>query len=860
MSTGRAADRWTRVAAAVLAAFILGLTFLDFVALFSHPDPGFSCDFSDGAVPPSSECVIQTVKAGGPADIAGLRPGDVVVSGEPQAGPDGTLQADLVISRPDSAPFDVHFAAGPPPVGVAVRSGAVQQAVGLAVRAILIGVIVVVVAFAKPGAPGVRALLACGAAVAVVFSLSSPLVSPLEARLQVPIFADHATVIDAVLVPELVALACCAILHLSLVVPTRRPLLDKLDTVVPGRLGAVPMLYALAAIAMLLVDFIPYPVEGGYDAYYAASSGLYLVLLIPGLLIFARSYWRPVTPLARAQLRWLMIAVAIVVAVFTAQAAWGAVTGKALPEVFGDPTQNAAVLFFGGIAFAVLRYRLFDVDRFLRLTVTWLVLAAILLGGFLVLTFLGSRAAVVIAGPDAATDPTASVIAALVVAGVANPGYQRLQSLLDELVFRERAARRRLLHEANDVLGRAQPPEAVEAFLTQEAPRSLGIRIAWLALVASARSESGSVGEGGHDTLRVVAPALAERIASSAGPCLLAAPGDDTIYADADMPSVPADDPALTSWYAAGARLLVPLGQGARVEATPADPNQALGVVGIWVLGLREPGTLPERDDLMLLDRIAGLAPLLIEVQAAGRRQGRLDRELRVARVVQHTLLPSDGPRLIGWRVAAHYQAAAVIGGDFYDFVQLPGGRWGIAVGDVSGKGIPAALVMASTQSLLRVAAISGAPPGKVLAQTNAWLHARLPKQVFVTCHYGILDPGTGELQYANAGHCPPVWRSGRSAVELLAPGLPLGVADDTCYSDQRVQIKPEDSLLLYSDGVVEARDSAGNVFGFDRLLDLVAKTDPGKIVDVILADLERFRGSTGLPEDDITLLMLDRA
>jgi anti-sigma regulatory factor (Ser/Thr protein kinase) len=204
------------------------------------------------------------------------------------------------------------------------------------------------------------------------------------------------------------------------------------------------------------------------------------------------------------------------------------------------------------------------------------------------------------------------------------------------------------------------------------------------------------------------------------------------------------------------------------------------------------------------------------------------------------------------------------VGGDFYDFLRLDDGRVGLVIGDVSGKGIAAALVMANTQSVLRAVARRGnIAPGQVLAEANEVLYAYIPSGTFVTCFYGVLDPKSGRLVYANAGHDPPYMQRGKDAQELRARGMPLGLMPDMPYEEEEADLAAGDDLLLYSDGLVEAHDPEGQMFGFPRLRKLIMAQDVRsgeELVDFLLAELTRFTGADSEQEDDITLVTLERS
>jgi anti-sigma regulatory factor (Ser/Thr protein kinase) len=255
------------------------------------------------------------------------------------------------------------------------------------------------------------------------------------------------------------------------------------------------------------------------------------------------------------------------------------------------------------------------------------------------------------------------------------------------------------------------------------------------------------------------------------------------------------------------------------------------------------------------------VAQLVREQEAEVRARERLEQELQVAQLIQQQFLPKRVPELRGWQFAAYYHAARQVGGDFYDFIELPGGKVALVIGDVTGHGVPAALVMATTRSILRSDAPRLVSPGAVLARANALLHGDIPPNMFVTCLYAVLEPGTGRLQYANAGHDLPYVRGERGVRDLRATGMPLGLMADMTYEEKDTVLDPGEGLLLHSDGLAEAHDPERNMFGFPRMRDLVGRIDAGQpLIDELLSDLGRFTGAAWEQEDDITLVTLVRS
>jgi serine phosphatase RsbU (regulator of sigma subunit) len=241
----------------------------------------------------------------------------------------------------------------------------------------------------------------------------------------------------------------------------------------------------------------------------------------------------------------------------------------------------------------------------------------------------------------------------------------------------------------------------------------------------------------------------------------------------------------------------------------------------------------------------------------------RVEQELQVARSIQQASLPKEVPEPEGWQISPFYQPAREVGGDFYDFFEIDDERLGLVVGDATGKGVPAALVMASTRSMLRAVAqaMGSSSPGEVLGRVNDSLATDVPPNMFVTCFYAILDPESGRLRYANAGHDLPYLHRNGDAEELRARGMPLGLMPGMGYEEKEIELDVGESALFYSDGLVEAHDPKGEMFGFPRLRALVAEhAEEADLGEYLLEELYSFVGEGWEQEDDITLLTLERS
>ena len=322
-----------------------------------------------------------------------------------------------------------------------------------------------------------------------------------------------------------------------------------------------------------------------------------------------------------------------------------------------------------------------------------------------------------------------------------------------------------------------------------------------------------------------------------------------------DITRLELKSPALAMLKEAGIVLVVPLVSSGEL-------------IGLLNLGSR----LSERgysgDDRRLLGALAGYAApamrvgqLVRQQQAEARDRERIEQELKVAQLIQQQFLPKRVPDLPSWHVAAFYRPARSVGGDFYDFIPLPDGRLTVVIGDVTDKGVPAALVMASTHALLRGAAPRLISPGAVLAHVNDLLCTDIPAHMFVTCLALVLDPATGLLEFANAGHDVPYVRTEGGVAELRARGMPLGLMPGMEYEEKTFQMRPGDSVLLHSDGLAEAHSADREMFGFPRVAALVGRSAAGEaLIDACLAELASFTGPGHEQEDDITLVTLERS
>jgi serine phosphatase RsbU (regulator of sigma subunit) len=502
------------------------------------------------------------------------------------------------------------------------------------------------------------------------------------------------------------------------------------------------------------------------------------------------------------------------------------------------------------IGFAVLRYRLWDIDVLINRTLIYGTLTVVLALVYFSCVVLLQQLFQAVTGQGSAVAIVGSTLGMVVLF---RPLRHQLQLVIDRHLYRRTydaaqtlaafGARLQQRDEvdlatlSDDLLAVVQAtmqPTHVLLWLRPPAPEAEPSRIPTTRAVPEWQRESSSV------VIAPTDPLVAFLLSASAA---------------VNIERLHLDSPALLALQAAGMRLAVPLiSQGE--------------LVGLLQLGSRKSDQDYSSDDRGLLHRLAiqaapaiRVAQLVREQQAQARERERLAQELQIARQIQQEFLPKDLPALPGWQMAAHYQPARAVGGDFYDFLSFEDGRLGIVIGDVTDKGIPAALLMTTTRTILRSVAQREASPGKILEQTNALLCPEMPPNMFVTCLYAILDPANGRLCYANAGHDQPYQRRKDRVGELWATGMPLGLMPGMTYEEKETIVSYGDSVLWYSDGLVEAHNPEHVMFGFPRLANLLEEQrDNPALIELLLLQLAAFTGHEWEQEDDITLVTLQRS
>ncbi len=466
------------------------------------------------------------------------------------------------------------------------------------------------------------------------------------------------------------------------------------------------------------------------------------------------------------------------------------------------------------VATSIFRHRMFDLDMLVNRALVYGTVTGLLGAIFLAIVVL-----VVVVAQAPLTDRSGAlgVLMGAVVVITFQPLRRRVQKLVDRRFYRSRYDARQVIDAFGREAGKLIDPERIERTLMTTVDQALGPTYSRVHLP----------GSDGLTELKGIAV-------------------DEVMILDGQVP-------ALDGLADRGAAVIVPLFAGGTTS-------------GMIELGRRSSGSRYTRLDLDLLDQLGRAAGPALQLahelkirEGEARERERMAHELELAAKIQRDLLPHELPRIDGWSFSSVYRPAREVGGDFFDWIELDDGRVTVVIGDVSDKGIPAALVMATCRTLLRVSAGSDRSPGAVLAEVNDRLQPDIPPAMFVTCLMVTLDPRSGELELANAGHNLPVRCGAHVVEEIVARGMPLGLMESMEYEVVKTHLEPGDHLVLSSDGVTEAHGPDHEMFGTARMYAALLKAG-GDLIGSTLEDHARFVGESWQQEDDITMVAVGRS
>jgi sigma-B regulation protein RsbU (phosphoserine phosphatase) len=423
-------------------------------------------------------------------------------------------------------------------------------------------------------------------------------------------------------------------------------------------------------------------------------------------------------------------------------------------------------------------------------------------------------------------------------------GAQRLSRMLDSLAGREEVEHLQKLVEASKLINSSIEPDHLFASILTVARKELGVERGTLYFVDEGRQEIWA---------KVAEQAAEIRLPFGRGLAgTVAATGQEIILHDAYADSRFDRSQDARTGFRTRSMLCVPI------------RNRNGKVVGVLQLLNKMHGSFGEQD-LRFLAAISDHMAIAMEnaqLHLEIVEKQRMERELQLGREIQSRLLAPPPSDVRNTMLAAMSLPCYEVGGDYFDFIELPNGHLGIAIGDVSGKGVAAALIMSSVQAALRMAAAIEPDLPRLLARLNGLLFRMARGRKYVTFFFGVLDPSTGVLRYVNAGHNPPFVCNGDEIVHLESTGRPIGILPESAYEEKSIAIGSGATLLLYTDGLNEAANAGEEEFGMERLTALVREACTYAVNEVprrILDSVTAFEN--GAPaSDDKTLVIMRRA
>ena len=635
-----------------------------------------------------------------------------------------------------------------------------------------------------------------------------------------------------------------AVIHLALTFPrTPRPIRRRPWVLI------VPYLASLMTLVL-------WNVTG--TAYWNMPRGLFLVSIVLSILAalvflvsMAWNVLKDPSVVIRLQSRVMFVGIVLGLLVPATD-----LVVRSLSHVylFPDPTVGSALflsLFPLSIGYTIVKHDLFAVDTIVRRTYGYVLSTGSVVAAYVVFV---STLNVAFQSTEVSGSPLFSIAFALGVVLAFEPLHRRFQSLVDRVFYRQRYDYRKTIKSISEAMTSLFDADVIRGRLIDSVAREMFLENA-VALVP--RPQGNGYGPG------AAAGASPAHVSGLAGDhpllALLKSRRDPVARHEIELnPAYEQDrDALLAGFRALAAELLVPMAY--KDELT-----------GIMSLGPKKSGKLFTPEDLDLLRTLANQSAVALENAKLFQEhleKGRLEEELKIAREIQASMLPERAPKLPGLAIAARSIPARQVGGDLYDFIEVPGAGGpdllAIFVGDVSGKAMSGALMMSAARSTYRLLVATHPGVSGVMHLANQRLHADLKRGMFVALLYALFDPGARTLTLVNAGQTQPILCPGDGSskpiyIETEGDTFPLGIVPDCVYKEMTLALSPGDAVVFYTDGVVEAMNARGELYGFERLtasIEAGRGLDAQRLLDKILDDVNRHAGDVE-PHDDLTIVV----
>ena len=507
------------------------------------------------------------------------------------------------------------------------------------------------------------------------------------------------------------------------------------------------------------------------------------------------------------------------------------------------------ILFPASVSYSIVRHNLFDADTIIKRTVGYVVVTAVVVAGYAIV----SLSLNVIAGRYALAESRAfPILFTLGVILVFNPMRDRIQALVDRVFFRKEYDYGSVVDKVSRAMTSLLDLGQVLRYLTQTFIEDMFINTTSVMLLHPATAEYRVHLADGERKQEVEGKFFKSNGALMQ--IIEAEKSELTRYDVLEDPKYKAvSQPCAEGFESVCASLMVPLVLQDRL-------------IGVLNLGEKKSGKSYNRQDIELLHAVANQGAVAIEnarLFQENLEKQRMEEELNIARDLQMSMLPSVCPQIEGFTIAATSIPAREVGGDFFDFIEMGEGKMGLVVGDVTGKSVSGALVMAASRSVFRMLSEEKLTVGNIMIRANKRIKKDIKSGMFVALLYAVLDGRNKILSFCSAGQTQPIYFSSKTGEarlkETLGDKFPLGILDETDYQETQIRLEPGDKVVFYTDGIVEAMNDQKEMFGFERLLEIIRETESTNadlLMKEILESIDKFAGGAS-QSDDLTVIVV---
>ncbi len=539
------------------------------------------------------------------------------------------------------------------------------------------------------------------------------------------------------------------------------------------------------------------------------------------------------------------------------------------------------VIFPAFIGYSIVKHNLFDFDAIIKRAYGYVVTTVSISGVYVLIVALFNY---FFGNLELTHSPIFSLIFVLAVVFLLNPVRNRVQKFIDRVFFRLEYDYQEVIGKISETMRSLLNLDQIGKFIMQTVSGTMFIESGRLMLLNPSQklfepliSKSKESSPGGAEALDQEVPKNLDHSYPAEDQKVIPAQGNDS-----SRWALPANDPFIqllaekkkevTSYDLQEDPFFQKGGQACkqafnRLEATLVVPliyEDRLS--GFLSLGDKKSGKFYRREDINLLKILANQGAVAIEnarLFQENLEKHRMEEELNIARDLQMSMLPRSCPKIPGFNIAATSIPAREVGGDFFDFIEMREGKLGLVVGDVTGKSVSGALVMAASRSIFRMLSEEQLAIGDIMGRANRRSRKDIRGGMFVALLYAVLDGRSKIMRFCSAGQTLPVGFSsetGKAALqETLGDKFPLGILDEADYQETQIRFEPGDRVVLYTDGIVEAMNEKKEIFGFERLLKIIEETGSGdaeSILKELLANVKVFSGAAA-QHDDLTAIVI---